>query len=552
MSTAGADARPVRQSDGSLMSRALWWGIPAVLVLVTLLLRLPLLDRIPHVDEFFHVITAQSILDDGDLITMGGVPYSRGWLFTYAVAGSFALFGESFVVGRLVPLAFAIFQVLALFLVVRRYAGTLAGCAAAIPLMLDPLAVQLAQFVRFYTLHAFLFWIGAWSAYAMVDEVSSTRRRVMYAVLAIVSFLGALHLQLTTLIGLMGVGLWVTAVIVYRIASTRREVPEVLRRSAVVTTGAVLGAAIVVGVLMLAFVPPLRTLVGGLNYVPQWAASLAGDSRVYARMLRDTWPLLWLAFPLLAVGALRLAPRAASFGLTVFSVAFMLHTVAAWKSDRYLYYALPFFFLVCGMGISWFARAFVDATSRLVASIAGGRLDRHASVLGSALVLLAMGFALVQMPAVVRTQKWLRQNQPIGPDGAPGPGRPDWGAATDSIAPYIARHAAVHASSDVKAVYYLDQVDGYLHLPEPLDPSPADTLSPYTGRPRLFTVDRFLEEMSRRELSVLVIEDAHWRTRHGVSDELADVIEASARSVPVPERWRLRIFVWGDTPHAEE
>src|SRR5690606_2863047 len=120
----------------------------------------------------------------------------------------------------------------------------------------------------------------------------------------------------------------------------------------------------------------------------------------------------------------------------------------------------------------------------------------YAPRLASVLLLLAVGFALVQMPAVIRTKKWLSENQPTSADGSPGLGRPDWGAAIDSIAPYVARNAAVHASSDVKAVYFLDQVDGYLHLPEPLNPSPADTLSPYTGRPRLFAVDRFLEEMS--------------------------------------------------------
>ena len=93
MSTAGSREAFVRAPDGSSLSRALWWGIPLALILITLLIRLPLLDRIPHVDEFFHVITAQSILDDGDLVTMDGVPYSRGWLFTYAVAGSFVLCG---------------------------------------------------------------------------------------------------------------------------------------------------------------------------------------------------------------------------------------------------------------------------------------------------------------------------------------------------------------------------------------------------------------------------------------------------------------------------
>src|SRR5690606_8493648 len=160
-------------------ARVLSWAVPIAVVLLTVLVRLPLLDRPAHVDEFFHVLAAQSLLDDGDLATMDGQPYARGWMFTYMVAGSFAIFGESFVVSRLVPLACGVLLVLALYLAVRRHAGILAGLAAAVPLALDPVSVQLGQFTRFYTLHALLFWIGAWSAYRLVDADRTLRRRVL-------------------------------------------------------------------------------------------------------------------------------------------------------------------------------------------------------------------------------------------------------------------------------------------------------------------------------------------------------------------------------------
>ena len=128
-------------------------------------------------------------------------------------------------------------------------------------------------------------------------------------------------------------------------------------------------------------------------------------------------------------------------------------------------------------------------------------------------------------------------------DGTPGVGRPDWAAARDSLIPYVARDAEVLVTTDVKAVFYLDRVDGYLHQPEPLNPSPGDTISPYTGRPRIHTPERLREQLAANDLSLIVVEESHWRSDFAVPDALADEIERLARPLRLPDEWRLRAFV---------
>jgi len=159
------------------------------------------------------------------------------------------------------------------------------------------------------------------------------------------------------------------------------------------------------------------------------------------------------------------------------------------------------------------------------------------------MLLLTGAFALVQMPGVRRAGRWLTERQPMNADGSPGVGRPDWAAATDSLIPYVARDAEVLTSNDVKAVFYLDRVDGLLHRPEPLNPSPADTTSPYTGRPRIFTATRLREQLDDDDLTLIVVEASHWRTDFAVPNEVADEIERTTRAMDVPSDWRLKVFV---------
>ncbi|HLV26833.1 MAG TPA: glycosyltransferase family 39 protein [Gemmatimonadales bacterium] len=519
------------------------WLVPLALLVFAVLVRLPLLDRPPHIDELFHALAAQSLLEDGDLATLDGNEYSRAKLFTYIVAGSFAMFGENFVAGRLVPLMCGVLLVLALYAVVRRHAGMFAGVAAATMLALDPISIQLAQFTRFYTLHALLFWLGAWSGYRLVSASATTRQRVLHGIVLVVTLLAARHLQATTLIGMVGVGAWMVAILIHRGISTLSAVPPVMRRSPVLSTAVVLVVGAVGGIAISLLIPPLRSLLGGFVYVPRWAMETAGDSRFYLRQIAGDWPLLWLGFPVIALGALKRAPRAASFALTVFLAVVVLHSLAAWKADRYIFYGMPFFFAVCGMGAAWIAGFFLDTASRMLEPIGGARWARTVPAVSWMMLLLTGAFALVQMPGVRRAGRWLTERQPMNADGSPGVGRPDWAAATDSLIPYVARDAEVLTSNDVKAVFYLDRVDGLLHRPEPLNPSPADTTSPYTGRPRIFTVTRLREQLDDDDLTLIVVEASHWRTDFAVPNEVADEIERTTRAMDVPSDWRLKVFV---------
>ena len=80
---------------------------------------------------------------------------------------------------------------------------------AALLLALDPESVEISQFARFYALHSLLFWLGAIGIYRLVmAPPAAPLRAVLLGIGTLICFGTALYLQITTLIGLLGVAAW--------------------------------------------------------------------------------------------------------------------------------------------------------------------------------------------------------------------------------------------------------------------------------------------------------------------------------------------------------
>src|SRR5690606_4851949 len=79
-----------------------WWWVELTVV-VSIVLMAIVVYRNPTIsyDEPFHILAAQSTLRGEGLDVGGHTPYVRAWIYTYLVAGSIALFGDSLTAVRL-------------------------------------------------------------------------------------------------------------------------------------------------------------------------------------------------------------------------------------------------------------------------------------------------------------------------------------------------------------------------------------------------------------------------------------------------------------------
>lgn len=527
----------------------------AALFVAALLLRLVQLDHTPHMDELFHVFAARSLLEDGTLSIAGGGEYTRASGFTRIVAATFRAFGESLVVARL-PAVFAGSALVALlYLWVRGSAGRLAGWIAAGLLCLYPGSLYLSQLARFYTAHALLFLLGTVAVWKAVEEAPLRwPRAAVLGVAAAACYLAALHLQVTTLLGVAAVSL--AALVV----SAPRLVAE-LRRSRRARVAALLAAGGVAVLGALAFDPGrVERIVGMYRFADLWARDAVSEVQFYHYQLLLDYPAIWVIFPFVVLLGATVAPRFVLFAATAFGVVFLGHSFAAWKSARYLYYGMPFFFALAGVGIAaaWPRLvAVVDEGLRRMLGPGGLAPDRvdpgrlAASPSRATATLVAAGvvaFAAAAGGAFRLT--WRMLSVPDAAWAAPIQyrGESDWRGAAPLLAPALAAADVVVSSADLKPLYYLGRLDLVLSATELVrDASgalPEFSPTAYTGRPILSTAPSLAYVMACAPSGVVVVERAHWRRDWAVSPEVADYLEARAERIELPAGLRLHAFRW--------
>jgi 4-amino-4-deoxy-L-arabinose transferase-like glycosyltransferase len=515
------------------------WLAPTLVGLLALAVRLPQLDQPAHIDELYHLLAARGWLAEGELRIAEGI-YDRAPLFTLLLAGAFALLGESLVVARLPSLLAGTALVVVVFLWVRREAGALAAWVAALLLALWSEGIAISQFARFYAVHGLLVFLAAIAVYSVVHRQTDWRRRLATALAAGLALLVALHLQLTTLILLVGLTMWLVLAL---------GLPWLLHeaRAPAWRWGAGLAVALG-GALALLLLPTLlETGTGSAMWRAMFDTALWGErnaSRLwfYHGLLSLSHPLLWSLAGVIALLALAYRPRPALFCLVLFATAFLLHSISAHKHIRYVYYALPFLFMLAGIA----AQAVLP---RLWAALRAVALETTAAAgrrphpwLATGLVGLALAFALAAQPDLVRAAAGL-----AGVYLPPDRPRPDWAAVQPALAPWVAEADVVLTTNEPLALYYLGRYDvtvSKTRLSE-LGDDPDDFTRDFrTGRPVVGSPEAVASIIDCHATGVVIVEEAGWRSPNQIDNTIADLIVRRAEEIPLSPRHRMRAYAW--------
>jgi 4-amino-4-deoxy-L-arabinose transferase-like glycosyltransferase len=345
-----------------------WFGGPRAVLEVVLVAAVALAVRLvdlgypPFIDELHHLLAAESLLETGTLTIHDGVGYARARLFTYLVAGFFAVFGQSLEVARLPAVLSGVLLVCLVFVWLRAEAGRIAAWTGGLLLCFAPISLYLSQQVRFYSLHALAFWVGTFGVYRLLAREDPPARRVWIGLVCLAAFLFALNLQITTVIGLAGV-------LLFALLVTSPRAFDAVRRSR--HRWLIVGAtAAAVGVLVTAaaFLGVFGFILDRALRVDFWGLERADNLRFYHWLLNDEYSFLWTLFPVAVLLALANRWKAGLLFTVVFGVAFLGHSIAAWKAERFLFYALPALFAIWGLAaqetMPWLWRRLEDRSSR--------------------------------------------------------------------------------------------------------------------------------------------------------------------------------------------
>lgn len=516
-----------------------FWLAPLCLALAAGLLYSINLGRLPQPDELHHAIAARGLLAHG-IPSIAEGQYDRVLLHSWMVAGAYALFGDSLAVARLPSVLCMAVLVGLMFVWLRREAGSLAAWLGTGLFALSPFAVDTAQFARFYAPQCLSLFVAAVLIHAAVLEREDLRRRLLLGGLSLPPLLLAIYFQPTTLIGMAGIGLWVAGALVLPWLGDP-AVP--LRRKLVLTLGSLgLGLALIAAVWLSGAVDELWHRY---RWTPLFNRGTQDQFWFYHAWFSLLYPSLWPLTGILGLVAIVHRPRPAAFALTVFAMAFLLNSIAAAKSLRYIVYAQPFLFSVWGIALAALWTPLGSFLAGLRASLSDrladlGRPFRPVSwlLLGGAILFLVMG-----------NPTWLRTTALLADITIP-PEVPmaDWPRAKPALEPWLATADVVVTTEELASLYYLGRYDlrfSRSKLEELPDAEQKEFgIDPRTGRPVISTQASMERVFACYPKGIILGPDSTWNNPTLIDGDLAELIRQRARPLALPPGSHMFAYVW--------
>ncbi|MDP9177204.1 MAG: hypothetical protein M3O61_05945 [Gemmatimonadota bacterium] len=490
------------------------------------------LAPVPGYDELYHMLAARSWALDGTLAIADGT-YRRASLFTIATGMMFSLFGESVTVARVIPIVAGSLLVALVFWWTRSVAGRLSAWIAALLLCFAPDAISLSRFIRFYSLHALLFFLGAIGVFALVTRPQhSSRIRFALMIMSTIAFALAMHLQSTTLIGLAGLCVWLIVVAGpnwVRQIKARPAAPRIALACAVIA--------------LLAFFTAVQT--GYLahqwdryNRLPLWNEG----TRVafYHWRFLAKYATLWSLLPVAILVAIARRPQAGFFCATLVVIGLIALSLGANRGDRYIFYLTPFIYVLWAIAIAELVPVVRRLSRDVSEQFLPSRMRAAASLWVQWLTLGSMALFLVAgnraVLDVFRAGPFPRLR-----------GSVDWPAASVVLRPIIRETEVVVTTNALGAIYYLDRYDFEVsanHLSE-IKGGKEFSLDHRTGRPVISAPESIDRIVSCYSSGLFVTEKGRWNNeRTGIGRAAANQLLVSAEPVALDPRWLMLAFKW--------
>lgn len=533
-------------SAQSAVTGSIVWPAIALFVLA-LLVRLLGNSSLPvHRDEFFHFLAAQSWASDGSLAILDGA-YPRASGYTVLTGLAFlAADQSSLFIARLPAVLAGTLLVPAVFVWVRRNFTRRAGWMAALLLCFADLSVEVSQFARFYTLQALLLWVGATAIYDALHRGGSIRYSVPWFAVAALCFLAAFHLQVTTLIPLAGLGIYLGGYVLSRPGMSSLLLQKRYRPWLVLTAFALLAGGVAAALSL--------PVLGEFRKTSLWAQETRDDVLYYVRIFLDRFLILTLIFPVSVWWVLSRRSQAGYFCLALFLVAFAAHSLAGMKSFRYITYAFPYFFVLIAVAMDFLLSALSPIVASGVEFLAGkrrlGRVGASSRPFIQASVLVLIAFvAIAGNRAYAHTFKRIAidvhriASRPAAFMQEP-PDQP-WSGASWRLRAAIGSPSLLVVADDVRTVHYLGPFDLLINRSRITDIEPQVEFGQdfRTGRRVVGSGLTLARVAACYPSGVILVPDDRWELDTAVPPDVRAAIEAVAQPI-TPGVEGFHLFRW--------
>lgn len=494
-------------------------------------------------DEYYHVLAAKGWLATGTPRILDGL-YTRAELYTILVAETFRLLGQSLWAARLPSALASAALVTALFLWLRAHAGPGAAWLGAALLAISPFTIESAHFARFYAVQCLTFLLGVIAVEMATAPGRRWPARVALGAFAVLSLALALYFQMTTAVGLVGLGVWLALGPGLAWLLTLRPRQRWLVALALVLLGLVMLAGVVASGLA-------RELLFQFRYTPTWAQEGKNQVWFYYLQLLLNYPALLPFGPLLALLAVALRPRLGGLALAILGVALVLHSLAGLKSMKYLAYAFPFLWALVAVALVelWPGfRRFCGGLGHRLAVLVGR--PGLGPALGVTIPALGLLFAVVANPAVAHSIALLAG---LTLPGQEPPAR--WQKVAPILAPLARDAGIVVDTSELETLYYLGRHDVLIsrsrlsEMPLFGRPNRAFEIDPRVGRPVIGEAPALARIMDCRASGLVVSSASRLASPLLVDPAIPHLLAERGQPVLLPPGSHILAWVW-HTPAA--
>jgi hypothetical protein len=490
------------------------------------------IDHPPLYDEMYHMLAAESWRTSGELRILDG-EYLRAVLFTKLVGLNASICGPSLECARGISVAASVLLVF----VVTVFSGIVmrpaVGFVAGLLLALNPAVITMSQFVRFYALHALVFFIFA----AMVFALAAYWRRLSIwqafalAILTAVTLFFANHLQALTQVGLLGVILGAATVLAPDIIASLRRKHLWVSLFLVTTVLAVLALGI--------FAIDVDGKFQALRSAPLWAQGREYEWLHYHHMLKRWYPVLWPMMAILAVFSIAQWPRPSLYFLVAFVSGLVVLSIAGTKGERIIVHALPFLFIPMAAGIIIGIHLFIGFLRQRIQQLSGWRAGQPLiAPLVGAIALVSLVLFAINQPLARDVARMVTSPDSTKVFERYG-GVADWPAAADEIRKAINDYPVVLSSSGVKAAYYLGDFSFDLNssVMAETDTGEEFGLDPRTGRQVISSMSSILRVIQECGPTLVIVDVQHFKHE----ETLAALDELTNRLMPAANMWIWKI-----------
>lgn len=515
-----------------------------LLFTVSILARSAFLDREPIHDELYHLLAARSWADNGSLSIADG-EYSRGRLYTVFVGSVYKLFGDDVTTVRWSSAIVGSLWVLGVFAWCRRRFDRTVAWTAALLFSLAPGAVFLSQYIRFYVLHGLLFWLIAVAVFELVECDSDRWKKALITACVLLFFLAATHLQLTTVVGVGGIGLYLAV----------RGYPVLIQRSAKNPgfhrwlIGVFIACAVVIAFLIHSGIA--AEIVAIYRWAPAWASN-SGFLR-YHWMLVEQYPLIWGMVPVAVILAVYSRSRPAIYSASIFCTAIVLHSFAGMKAERFIFYVMPFFF-VLGAVLFKEGLLHVNKMTAEITKIVPAGMPGVQGFVRIGLMSIVCLFLFLSNPAFRATADMVR-GQPVS--DSTGGGRywdryqTVWSHAAPELQALARKSEVVLSASELHMLYFVGRVDielNFSRLSELVDGAwhqgQEFTSDFRTGRPVISSAESVEQVVSCFRTGLVVVRADNWTKPIFIPVKTRETIESMMEEVDLSDEWGLRVWAW--------